>query len=354
MSKPKTFALGGLALLIILLIFGRMMRQGRNEALQETRSTSVAVKGLVAVPEAFTRQVEASGVLEGAMEATVAAETGGRVIELRVDVGQRVSKGDPLARLDDELYRLESERAKIAFDKAKMDLDRAETLYQGKSISESDIEGARLGAKGAEVAYQMALKTYHDATIRAPFAGTVAQKMTEVGQMVERGMPVVQLVDVSSLKLTVPVTETEIRLVGPGATATVFIDAVNDTVRGKVFAVGSRAIAGARTFPVEIHLPGNERLRSGMFARAIIGSPREDQEMLLPRAAVLPDAGTMIVFRAHRGTAEKVPVRLIGNQGDRVAVEGLQRGDTVVTTGNQSLSHGMQILLTLDNGSTPR
>jgi RND family efflux transporter MFP subunit len=351
MTKPKTLALGGIALLIILLIFGRIMRQGRNDALEAVRSTTVAVKGLVAQPEPFARKVEASGILAGDKEATIAAETGGRVIEVRVEVGQHVKKGDPLVRLDDELYRLESERAKVAFDKAKMDLDRAETLYQGTSISESDIEAARLGAKSAEVGYEMALKTFHDATIRAPFAGTVAQKMTEVGQMVERGMAVAQLVDVSSLKLTVPVSETEVRLVTPGASATVYIDAASDTVTGKVFAVGSRATAGARTFPVEIRLPGNERLRSGMFARAIIGSAANQQEMLLPRVAVLPDAGATIVFRAHGGTAEKVPVRLIGNQGDRVAVEGLQRGDTVVTTGNQALSHGMAISLTLDNGS---
>ncbi len=151
MSKPKTLALGGIALLIILLIFGRIMRQGRNEALQETRSDKVAVQGLVARPESFTRQVEASGTLEGDKEAIIAAETGGRVTDVRVDVGQHVNKGDALVRLDDELYRLESERAKVAYDKAKMDLDRAETLYQEKSISESDIEGARLGAKGAEV-----------------------------------------------------------------------------------------------------------------------------------------------------------------------------------------------------------
>ncbi len=178
--------------------------------------------------------------------------------------------------------------------------------------------------------------------------------MTEVGQMVERGMPVVQLVDVSTLKLIVPVSETQVRLVGPGAPATVFIDAVNDTVTGKVVSVGSRATAGARTFPVEIRLPGNERLRSGMFARAVIGSPTEVQEVLLPRTAVLPDAGAMVVFRSRGGTAEKVPVRLIGNQGDRVAVEGIARGDTVVTTGNQTLSHGMAITLTLDNGSKPQ
>jgi membrane fusion protein (multidrug efflux system) len=348
MTKTRLILLGGLAAIILLLVVGRIVRQGRADALRDSYSGVVSVSGFVLKPEPFTRQIEETGVLTGNKESIIAAETGGRVVEVMVDMGDVVQKGQPLVRLDDELYRLESERAKIAFDKAKMDLERMEKLFAEKSVSETDIESVRLMAKGAEVQYRMALRTYNDATLRAPFSGTVAAKMTEVGQMVERGMPVLQLVDISALKLTVSVSETEIGDLAVGSEATVVVEAVHDTTQGRVIAIGSRATTGSRTFPVEIQLAGDDKMRSGMFARAILQARSVSQALLLPRAALLPDVGQTVVFLAKGKQAQKVVVRPVGTVGDRVAVEGLAAGDTVITVGNQALAHGMEIQLTLE------
>jgi len=347
-AKVSLYGVVILVIIVIIMIMGRARRQSKNDAFADPHTAVVTVTGMIAQPEPFTRRIEETGVLSGNKEATVAAETGGRVLEVKVDVGDVVHQGQPLVRLDDELYSLESDRAKVAYDKAKMDLDRAEKLYLEKSISDADIENARLGAKGAEVQYRMALKTYNDATIRAPFSGTVAAKMTEVGQMVERGMAIAQLVDVGSLKLTVQVSEADLKYISIGAPATVIVEAVGDTTSGKVTTIGSRATSGSRTFPVEIRVPGDKMLRSGMFSRAIIGTEALTNGILLPREAILPDAGRVIVYRARGNTADKAVVQVIANSGDRVAVEGVLAGDTVITTGNQTLTQGTPISLALD------
>ncbi|RJP80440.1 MAG: efflux RND transporter periplasmic adaptor subunit [Candidatus Zixiibacteriota bacterium] len=348
MSKIRLLMLSAAAMLILAILGGRILRQSRADALQDAYSSIVSVKGLVAQTETFTRRVEASGVLAGNKESLVAAETGGRVVQILADVGCAVRAGDPLVRLDDELYGLEAERARIAYEKAQLDLQRLESLYAERSVAESDLENARLGVKGAEVQYRMAQKTYRDATIRAPFAGTVAVRLTEVGQMVERGMPVAQLVDIASLKLTVQVSESEVGYLAVGAPALVTVDATGDTVPGEVAAIGSRARDGARTFPVEIRLAGAEQLRSGMFAHTVITSAQSDPAILLPRASLVPDAGNMVVFTSRGGQAEKHVIRQIGFQGDRVAVDGVAPGDTVITLGSSLLSHGAQVLLTLE------
>ncbi len=313
----------------------------------------VAVRGFVAELEPFTRSVTETGVLVGNKEALIAAEVGGQVLEIKVEIGDKVRAGDPLVRLDDELYNLEAARAQIAYDKAKLDLDRMGKLFAQNSISSSELENARLGAKGAEVQYRLAQKTYLDATIRAPFPGTIAQKLTEVGQMVERGMPVVQLVDLNSLKLTVQVSEANIKYFSAEASATIIVEAVGDTVAGKVTSVGSRAESGSRTFPVEIKLPGSERLRSGMFARALVASSLTQPAILVPRVALLPEAGNTVVFVARGKSAEKKLVRPIGISGDRLAVEGLASGDTVITTGNQTIVQGTPIHLVLEERTQP-
>ena len=220
----------------------------------------------------------------------------------------------------------------------------------GDEEFESDLENARLAAKGAEVQYRMALKTYQDATIRAPFSGTVAAKLTEVGQMVERGVPVLQLVDLGTLKLTVQLAEADVKYISEGAPVTIIVDAVGDTLQGKVTAIGSRAAMGSRTFPVEINLPGGDNLRSGMFARAVIQAAQIPDAILLPRAALLPDAGNTVVYVARGKSAQKVRVRQIGISGDQVAIEGLAPGDTVITTGNQMISQGTQVSLMMEDG----
>jgi membrane fusion protein, multidrug efflux system len=352
MSKVK-YLLAAVVILVAGIIVSRMVRQGKANSLQDAYTGITTVQGFVATPETFTRYISETGTLTGNHESMIAAQTGGQVIQMLAEVGDAVRKGEPLVRLDDELYQLESERAKIAYDKAKMDLDRLERLYAEKSLSESDIENARLGVKGAEVAYRMALKTYNDATIRAPFSGTVAARLTEVGQMAERGMPVVQLVDVSSLKLTVQISENEVKFLTLGAPATVIVEALGDTVLGKVTTIGSRAVPGSRTFPVELQMAGNDSLRSGMFARAIIALAPTPGAILLPRAAILPDMGRSVVYLARGNAAQKVILRLLGNSGDRVAVEGLSAGDTVITVGNQSLSQGSKINLVLAEGRQP-
>jgi RND family efflux transporter MFP subunit len=353
MAKGKLILLIAVVLIIAMIVVGRMLRQSEAEALQANISGSIAVRGIVIQPEPFIRTVEGTGVLVGNKEAMVAAEAGGRVLEMKVDVGNRVRAGDAMVHLDDELYKLEADRAKIAYDKAKLDLDRMEKLYAEKSISESELENARLGFKGAEVQNRMAQKTFNDATIRAPFSGNIAAKLTEVGQMVERGMPVVQLVDINTLKLTVQVSEADINWIKSGETATVIVDAANDTLEAKVFAIGSRAVTGSRTFPVELRMTGHEGLRSGMFARANISTPVMDNGLLLPRVAMLPEMGRMVVYVVRGGKAEKKVVRIITSSGDRLAVEGVVAGDTVLTFGNQLVSQGTPVNLTLEETRQP-
>ncbi|MFZ5433714.1 MAG: efflux RND transporter periplasmic adaptor subunit [Calditrichota bacterium] len=349
--KNKRFMIIAIAAIALLVVYFRFIREARSDSLEDAYSNVAMVDGFVMHTEPFIRHIEETGTLTGNREAIIAAETGGRVIRIFVEIGDTVKAGSPLVRLDDELYQLESERAKIVFDKAQLDFNRIEKLYNQQSVSESDLENARLGMKGAEVQYRMALKTYQDATIRAPFNGTVAAKMTEVGQTIERGMPVVQFVDISSLKLSVPVSESDIGSIMPGSFAQVIVEAAGDTVEAVVSAVGSRALSGSRTYPVELTISGGINLRSGMFARAIIPTSTAEDEILLPRSATLPDMGRTVVFLARGSEAVKAVVRVIGTQGDRVAVEGLQAGDTVIVTGNQLLSQGSPINLTLTDGA---
>lgn len=347
MSKTRLTTLAASLVLVILLVAGRLIQQAHGDVAQNAYTGIIPVSGFVLQPAPFAKSIQESGTLKGKRESILAAETGGQIEQVFVEVGDVVRQGQAMLKLDDELLELEAERALIAYDKARLDFDRVSKLYEEHSISESDFEGARLALKAAEVQQRYAKKTYEDATIRAPFAGTVAARMTEVGQMIDRGQPVFHLVDTQKLKLPISVTETEIRDVVVGASANVFVEALGDSFPAEVTAVGARAMQGARTFPVELTMDAADGVKSGMFARAFIFAGVDSSSLLVPRAATLPDVGRPVVFTVKDGKANKVPVKVLGMSDDHVSVAGLSAGDTVIVTGNQLLSQGSQLALTL-------
>ncbi|MCX7836298.1 MAG: efflux RND transporter periplasmic adaptor subunit [bacterium] len=350
-TKIRILLYSGIVLFVILIIIGRYFRHAKSDALSNIYSPIVTVSTVVANQKEVQLHIEETGTLQGGKEAIISAKTGGQVEKWFVNVGDFVKQGEPILKVDDELLRLETERAKVAYDKAKMDLERIEKLFKEKSVSETDYENAKLMVKSAEVQAKYALKTYEDATIRAPFSATIAAKMTEVGQMLERGMPAVQIVDLAKMKLIVNVSENQIQDVQVGLDVMVIVPAINDTLLGKVTSINKKAIQGSRSFPIEIEIQGNPKLKSGMFAKAILKSAKLKQAIVLPRNAVLPDAGNTIVFLSKNNTAEKKNVQVLGYLGESVAVDGLNQGDTVITVGNQLISQGQKIAISMNGGN---
>lgn len=347
MSKIRVITLSSAAVLLIALIAGKLINQAHGDTTQNAYIGVIPVSGFILETAPFIHHIEESGTLMGRRESILSAESGGQIEQIFVEVGDDVRQGQALLKLDDELLELESERATIAYEKAKLDFERVEKLYNEKSISESDYEGARLNLKGMEVQQRFAKKTYEDATIRAPYAGTISARMTEVGQMIDRGQPVFQIVDMQKLKLPISVPESEIKNISVGATAIIYVEALNDSFPAEITSVGSRAQQGARTFPVELSLDAANGLKSGMFARARIFAGVDSSSLLIPRAATLPDVGRTVVFVSKNGKAVKVPVKVLGMSDDRFAIQGLAAGDTVIVTGNQLLSQGSDLSLTL-------
>lgn len=348
MSRTRKITFAAAALLLIGLTTGKLLNQAKGDVAQNAYSSVIPVSGYVLELKPFVRTIEEAGTVQGQREAILSAETGGQIERIYVEVGDIVKAGAPLLKLDDAILGIEADRASIAYDKAQLDFGRIEKLYNESSISESDFEGAKLNLKAAEVQYRFARKSHEDATIRAPFGGTISAKLTEVGQMIDRGQPAFQIVDMETLKLKVAVPESDVSRVLPGATATVFVEALNDSIPAIVSTVGSRAMQGARTFPVELTFEAVDGLKSGMFARAFIFAGVDSSSILVPRAATLPDVGRTIVYVAKGNKAAKKIVKSTGMSGDQIAVQGIAEGDTLIVTGNQLLSQGTEIALTLN------
>jgi len=204
---------------------------------------------------------------------------------------------------------------------------------------------------------------YH--TIRAPFEGFIVKKLTEVGQWLTRGSPVVEMIGLDPIDIVVHVPETLVTQIRTGDTVPLTFDALPDsenafegTIRGIVASADQRA----RTFPVRIRLNNTMRegeylLKDGMQARASIsGDPRS--AMLIPKDALILGGPEPVVMVARQTDSQppvafRVEVQAGASQGHLIEVRGaLQPGQWVIVDGNERVQAGQVLNIVPDSQTT--
>ncbi|MCH7921712.1 MAG: efflux RND transporter periplasmic adaptor subunit [Nitrospinae bacterium] len=208
------------------------------------------------------------------------------------------------------------------------------------------IEGAR-----AQVASQKAVVArledqMKQSSITAPFPGVVVKEHTEVGQWLDRGDPVVELLDLSTVEVIVPVPERYIAEVRRGEAASLALDALpGRSFTGRISQVIPQADAESRTFPVKIQVANPDGLiKSGMFARVTLPVGRARRAIVVPKDALVSHGPVDILFVVDDGVARQVAVKRGQATGAWVAVDGpVEEGQLVVVRGNERLRDGMPV-----------
>lgn len=330
------------------------------------------VEALPVVEREVAPTIPLVGTVRPQLRATVASEVAGRVARLPVDEGAFVSEGDLLCKLRDAPRRFEHEEAAARLSELKAALATAEAELKKAEFEKQRIDGLwklqrstdkeyndtlqdYLAAKGrkerarfAAASQAAVVKRLADALacteILAPFDGYVVAKHTEVGAWISEGGDVMDMLDLSTVRIRVGVPEASIDFCAVGASAFVTVDALGREFRGHISRVIPDADAQARTFPVDIDIPNPAgHLKAGMFVRAHVPSGPAAKRLLVPKDAVLmrgPMSIVYVVRSAESGqTAEVLPVKIVAEVMDHVAVEarGLSAGDLVIVRGNEYL-----------------
>ena len=350
--------------------------------------------------ETTRRRVQAVGSLYPLEESTLSAEVEGRVSDVLADVGDTVREGQPLILLDERELRFEVERQQglvrqvraqlglgpkdpapqdphrlASVQKAEADrfdaqrkYERGQALFKDNLISQQQFDEASSRFQSTQATYDLALqeverlkallisseasehlaeKKLADATIRAPYLGSVKSRAVHPGEYLKVQSPVMVLVRTDRLRARLAVPERWAGWVKDGAVVDLHVEALpSEVFQGRITRINPAVSQDSRTFEAEAIIENREaRLKAGFFVQASIPSEKEEKTISVPESAVNYRYGVYKVFLVDGNRVNQRQIKPAGqsedDKGRRFEVaEGLRAGDRVAAAASGELHDG--------------
>jgi len=352
-----------------LPIFRGILALSMLSTLPGTTLAQVQVRAEVVVRAPIVEELPLSGSVVSPRSSNLTTQASGLVLSMNVDAGDVVQEGDVLLELDGQLTRLELDRllarqeeAVLAYEDAQRLADEGRSLINDRNISKSQYE-SRLATEAGEetklrqlesqVRMQRVRLQRH--VLRAPFAGVIGTKHTEVGQWLNAGNTAFQLVQLDPLRVQASVPERYFEEVRPGVKVVINVDAhPGDSIEAVVESVVPVTDFKTRSFTARMDVPNPDReLAPGMSAHLVfeLGGQGSIPVLQVPADAIVRrNDGSAVVWVVRDGQANAVPVTLgrRNQQSVEVSTPDLVEGEQVVTLGNESLRPGLAVTVVQD------
>jgi membrane fusion protein (multidrug efflux system) len=278
--------------------------------------------------------------------AVLAAEVPGVVERMVVEVGQKVAPGQLVAAIDTRALAQELAEAEALQRQAVAQHERATALFEKRSITKQQLLDAVTARDVGEARLASARLRLDKSRIRAPWGGEIAARRVEVGDYVQPGQPVVELVHSDPLKVIAPVPAADVPYVAVGAPVRVRVDAYpGEVFTGRLVRLGAELDPRARTLEVEAEIPNpGGRLKPGMAARMEVRRRTLEGALLVPLESLVDLGEERAVFVVVGGRAERRVVELGPVLGERVVIlSGVAAGEPVVVEGEQRVADGQPV-----------
>jgi membrane fusion protein, multidrug efflux system len=341
------------SLFITLLLLTAMAFASCSGKKQETAedSASSRTENVRVTPletREVSRTIEYTGTLLPWEEVHIAPAQPGRIMQIPVEVGTRVSAGTLLVQMDPTQLL----QAQLQLSNLETDFQRLDTLRKSGSIAQQQFDQLKTQYEITKTNVEF---LRNNTRLTAPFSGIISGKYHEPGEMFS-GAPnpmtgkaaVVSLVQIDRLKITVAVSEQYFPRIRNGMTAIVITDIYPDReFNGTIFRIHPTIDPMSRSFNVEVMISNTGNLlRPGMFSRVSLDLDKIEA-LLLPAAAVLKMQGSndRFLFKEENGKAVRVPVTTGRRYDDLIEVfsDKLKKGDRIITSGQARLIDGVNV-----------
>jgi RND family efflux transporter MFP subunit len=371
-------SIGGLLAVVTIPVLWAVFSKGSKVDNKSAEAGSKTVPVAKAIRADLTRDISLYAEFRPYQEILVHAKVSGYVQVIRVDIGDHVQAGEPLATLEVPELNDDVNKATAALAKSREDVKRAEAEYRDAHlayqrllevakahptlVAQQDLDAARdkdaemegtLGSSRqnvqelqAELGRMQTMVNY--ATIIAPFSGIITKRLADTGSLIQAGtasdtqaMPLVELAEDSLLRLDFPVPESAVPEIHVGVPVEVTVDALNDTFPSKITRYSGRIDVSTRKMVAEVEVPNRDgRLTPGMYAtvRLVLGESKN--ALTIPLQAVdLGQKPTVVVLNGEDKLEER-NVTLGLQTANKVEIRSGLAENELVLVGNRA---GIQI-----------
>ncbi len=312
-------------------------------------------------PRGLVDVVRFTGTTQPIDQTIVKGRVAGRLAEVLVREGDRVTEGQVLARFETTELQAKMNERLSALEAARADArwtarDRSdkETLANRNIVSQSAADQARSTAENrasmvavAEAQLDVARKNLADAEVRAPFDGVVGERIANQGESLPIDGKILALLDTSHVEIAAQMPAADVIRMKVGQTAQVNLEGFGDRVfSGKITRISPTTQPGSRSIPVYVEIVDrHEALRGGLFGTGTVTVAEKGHALAVPSSAMRKDDQGEYVLIVENGTLVRKPVGAVRtwSRGELVEVKGLESGMTVVSAPLPGLHAGQKV-----------
>lgn len=304
-------------------------------------------------------RVNARGDIYGDVVVKLSSDVSGRVAEVLVKAGSRVSKGQPLVKLDPQSFD-------FAVREAQASLEEREQAFRESFVPESLVTGigptadqrkalrVRSGLQRAEIALDKAKWDRERSIVLSPVNGFIDRFDLAVGEQLGAGTTFATVVDVSSLRIEARVIEDDMPLIRVGGEALVTSPAIpGRSLRGRIDAVLPMIDSVKRVGRVIVRVPGESALRPGMYADVQLEAQRLPGRIMVPAKAIIERDGRPLVFVVREGRGQWTYIQPGRSNGvdtevlpdSSTGVIPISAGDQIIVDGHLTLTHDAAVTI---------
>lgn len=364
------FLLAALLVAMLVLLAGCSKKEETNtNGNQDKVEVPVSVQAVTTASISSTTTI--TGKVTPLLDINVVPKTGGKVAQVLVDVGSKVTKGQLLVKLDTaelnaqlkqataalELARSGNAQNQIRLQDALNNLNRMQELYNQGAVSKQQYEAALFNydmvkntdtvanVKQAQANVELIKTQISNAVITAPESGEIAARMVDPGEMAGPGAPVVTIINTTRVFIEGIIAERDIALVRRGQAVDVKIDAAGGIFKGIIETVSPAADPRSKGYPLKAGLSNpDKKLKPGMFGEIQLVTGQKDGVVVIPKEAIIDRGAGKAVYVINGNQAEERKITPGMESGDRVEVsEGLKAGEKLVIAGQASLADKMPV-----------
>lgn len=302
----------------------------------------------------FMHYVEVQGNVETDQNVVLNAEYSGVLTNVYVKEGQRVSKGQRLAKIDDGGMSSQVAQQEAQLALAKTTFERQERLWEQKIGSEIQYLQAKTNYEAAKNATQQMRSQLGKTIVTAPFGGVVDEIISDPGQVVVPGQtPIIRLVNLSDMYVKASIPETYLKNIKKGTQVKVNLASINEEFIGTVRQVSNYINPNNRSFDIQVEIPNKDGLvKPNLIATVKVNDYTAEGAITVPENVLQENAAGETIAYLYQpvndsvGIAKRVLLETgLSYQNHTEVKSGLKKGDTIIKEGAKTLRDGQKVTI---------